>query len=153
MNSKKSILLGLLIIVVVIIATGCVFYNALDPEDFKKHLGALGYTINTELEPKYESKTYLVAEKTDVPYKVEYYSFDDDINAKKVYTKYKDSIGDYITTDSKNNESSNNVFSRTIAVSDNEYIVISRVRNTVIFISGTNDYAEEIDKLIEDIKY
>lgn len=150
---NKSVLFGILIIVLVSFATGCVFYNLVDSAEFKNHFGALGYAVSDTEEGKYEADTYLVATKEDVPFKIEYYEFKDDTEAQKVYKKYKDNIVEYITTDSKNEETKGAVFTKTIAVSENEYIVISRVKNTLIFIAGTNDYAKEIDKLLEDIKY
>ena len=148
MKNNKSIILGIaLIIIVCIITVGCGFYNLLDAKDFKEHFGALGYTISDSETPKYEADTYLVATKEDVPYKIEYYEFEDELAAKKVYKKYFDSISDYITTDSKNKETTGAVLSKTVAVSDNEYI------NTLIFIASTKDYKSEIDNLLEDIKY
>lgn len=150
---NKSVMLGILIMVVVIFATGCGFYNLLESSEFKDHFGALGYTVTDTEEGKYESEEYLVASKDDVPFKIEYYEFAEEVEAKKVYTKYYDSISEYITSDSKNKETTGAVFAKTVAVSENEYIIISRVKNTLIFISGTNDYAKEIDKLLEDIEY
>ena len=154
MKNNKSIIIGVLLIVIVcIITVGCGFYNLLKPEDFKEHFGALGYTISDKETPKYETDTYLVATKEDVPFKIEYYEFKEEIDAKKIYKKYYDSISDYITSDSKNQETTGAVLSKTVAVSDNEYIIISRVKNTLIFIAGTKDYKSEIDNLLEDIKY
>ncbi len=154
MNNNKSVILGIIIIIVVcIITVGCGFYNLLKPKDFKEQFGALGYTISDKETPKYETDTYLVATKDDVPFKIEYYEFKDESEAKKIYKKYKDSIADYITSDSKNQESTSAVISKIVAVSDNEYIVISRVKNTLIFIAGTKDYKSEIDKLLENVKY
>lgn len=151
---NKSVILGIIIIVVVsLLTTGCIFYNVLDTSEFKEHFGALGYTTTDTEKGLYESKTYIVASKSDVPYKIEYYEFNDEIEAKKVYKKYKDSIADYITSESKNLETTGAVFSRTIAESDNEYIAICRVKNTLIFIVGTQDFQSEIEKLLEDIKY
>lgn len=151
---NKSVLLGILIIVVVIFLTGCGFYNLVDSEEFNNHFGALGYTISNKEEPKYDNEaTYLVATKSDVPYKIEYYEFENEVEAKKVYVKYSDSIADYITSDSKNKETTGAVFAKLVAVSEKEYIIISRVKNTIIFIAGTNDYANEIDTLLEEIKY
>ncbi len=150
---NKSILVGLIIIVGVVCLTGCGFYNLLDTEEFKDHFKDLGYTISDSEKGKYESDTYLVANKEDVPYKIEYYEFKDEVEAKKAYKNYKNSISEYITSDSKNNETTGAVFSKTIAVSDNEYIVISRVKNTLIFIVGTNEYSKDIDSILKDIKY
>lgn len=150
---NKSVLFGILIIVLVSFATGCVFYNLIDSEEFESHFQELGYTISDAEEGRYEADSYLVATKDDVPYKIEYYEFAKETDAQKVYKKYKDSIVDYITSDSNNKETTGAVFSKTVAVSDNEYIVISRVKNTLIFIAGTNEYSKDIDELLEDIKY
>ena len=152
--NKKSVLLGFIILVVVVFTTGCVFYNVLKANDFKDHFTALGYTILDTETPKYDTgKTYLVASKEDVPYKVEYYEFETEVEAKKVYEKYKKSIADYITSDSKNHEVTGAVFSKTTADSEKEYLVISRVKNTLLFIAGTQDYKTEIDNLLKEIKY
>lgn len=151
---NKSIILGIIIIVVVsLLTTGCIFYNVLDANEFKEHFGALGYTTSDTEKGLYESKIYVVASKSDVPYKIEYYEFNDEIEAKKVYKKYKDSIADYITSESKNLETTGAVFSRTIAESENEYIAICRVKNTLIFIASTQEFQPEIEKILEDIKY
>ena len=151
---NKSVILGILIIVVVsLVTTGCGFYNLLDTQEFKEHFGALGYTTTDTEEGLYESKTSVVASTEDMPFKIEYYEFEDDVEAKKVYKKYKDSIADYITTDSENLETTGAVFSKTVAESEKEYIVMSRVKNTLIFIAGTTELKTEIDNLLEDIKY
>ena len=151
---NKSVILGILIIVVVsLMTTGCGFYNLLETQEFKEHFGALGYTTTDSEEGKYESKTYVVATKEDMPFKIEYYEFENEVEAKKVYKKYKDRIVDYITTDSKNRETTGAVFSKTVAQSEQEYLVMSRVKNTFIFIEGTVEYKDEIDTLLEDIKY
>lgn len=150
---NKGVILGIAIVVVVIFLTGCGFYNLVDATEFKEHFGALGYTISDTEEPKYENDVYLVASKEDVPFKIEYYEFDEEMDAKKVYKKYIDSIVDYITSTSSNNETTGAVFTKMVAESEEEYIVISRVKNTLIFVNGTKDYKNEIDTLLEDIKY
>lgn len=151
---NKSVILGVLIIVVVcLVTTGCMFYNLLETQEFKDHFGALGYTTSETEEALYESKTYVVASKSDVPFKIEYYEFEEEIDAKKIYKKYKDTIANYITSDSKNNETTGAVFAKIVAKSEKEYIVISRVKNTLIFVAGTVDYQQEIDNLLEDIQY
>ena len=151
---NKSIIIGIAIIVIVcIITTGCVFYNVVDKEEFNKHFTALGYSVSDAEEGKYEADTYLVATKDDVSYKVEYYEFKDEVEAKKVYEKYKDSIVDYITANTENQETKGAVFAKIVAESTDDYIVISRVKNTLIFIAGTKEYREDIDNILKDIKY
>ena len=150
---NKSVLLGILIIIVVIFATGCMF-DYLKAQDFKEHFGALGYTISDKEEPKYDTgNSYLVATKEDMPFKIEYYEFDEEVEAKKAYEKYKDDIVKYITKSTKNKEVYGNFYKKTVAESEADYIVISRVKNSLIFIDAENAYKAEIDKLLEDIEY
>lgn len=154
MLNKKSILLGIIILITVFFTTGCIFYNLLDSKEFKDQFTAVGYTVSDTETPKYDTgKTYLVASKSDVPFKVEYYEFETEVEAKKVYEKYKKAIVEYITSDSKNHETTGAVFAKTTADSEKEYLVISRVKNTLIFVAGTQDYKTEIDNLLKDIKY
>ena len=151
---NKSVILGIAIIVVVcFITAGCGLYNLLDTEEFKDYFGALGYTTNENAEGLYESKSYVVASKSDTEFNIEYYEFEEEVDAKKIYKKYKDNIVKYITSDSKNLETTGFAFSKTVAESQNEYIVISRVKNSLIFIEGTVEYKEEIDSLLKEIKY
>lgn len=152
MNNKKSVILGVLLAIIVCLTTGC-FYNLVDSKTFKEHFSAVGYTVSDKEEARYEADTYLVASKSDVPFEIKYYEFKDETEAKKVYEKYKDSIVEFITSTSDNTETTGAVFSKTIAKSEKEYIVISRVKNTLIFIEGTNEFSKEIDKLLEDIEY
>ena len=150
---NKSVALGLLIIVVVSLLTGCMFKKILNAEDFKEHFGALGYTISDSEESEVEADTYLVASKEDVSYKIEYYYFKEEVDAKKAYQHYKENIVKYITTDSNNHETSGAEFTKMVAVSTDEYIIISRVKNTLIFIPTTKEYQNEIDTLLTDIDY
>lgn len=150
----KSVILGIIIIVVVcLVTTGCIFYNLLDTKEFKEHFGSLGYTVTDSDKGLYDSNSYVIATKEDVPYKIEYYEFADEIAAKKAYEKQIDAIANYITSTSKNERTDGAVFSKTVAVSEKEYIVISRVKNTMIFIASTKDYQQEIDSFLKDIKY
>ena len=150
---NKNIFLGIALVLVMLFVTGCVFYNLLDAAEFKNHFSALGYTISDTETADYEADKYLVAYKEDVPYKIEYYEFDTDINAKKVYEKYKKNIANYITSNSENKETTGAIMGKIVAVSEKEYIIISRVKNTLIFINGTNEYADEINKILDEIEY
>ena len=154
MLKNKSVLLGIVIIVIVVLAaTGCAFYNLLKPEDFRNQFGALGYTISDDKTGEYAAKTYLEASKEDVPFVISYYEFEKEVDAQKTYQNYKKNIVNYITTNSENKETTGAVKSKTVAISEGEYIVISRVKNTLIFIAGTKDYQKQIDKILENLQY
>lgn len=151
--NKKSVLLGVLIVLVTCLTTGCIFYNYVDPTEFKEQFSARGYTVEKIDKADYEADYISKATKEDVSYEVLYYEFATDADAKKAYKSYKDSLPNLITTDSKDTETTGNVVSKYICKSDNEYIVISRVKNSLIFVNTTLDYQNEIDEILEDIEY
>ncbi len=153
MKEKLSILIGILIIVGVCLFTAGCGFKSIDTEEFKNHFSALGFTISENEEAPYESKTYVVASKEDLPFKIEYYEFEKDTDAKKVFKNYNDNITKYITSDSKNSKTQGTQMQKNVSVSDNEYLVFSRVKKTLIIIIGTKEYSEEIDKYVEEIGY
>ena len=151
--NKKSILLGLIIIVVTCLTTGCLFYNYLEPNDFKEQFSARGYTVEKIDKADYEADYISKATKEDVPYEVLYYQFESESDAKKAYKSYKENLSNIITSDSSDVESKSSVLSKYECKSDNEYIIISRVKDTLIYVSTTVEYEKELDDILEDIRY
>ena len=150
---SRSVIFSLVLLVVGFLLTGCM-KSSLDAKGFREHMGALGYNVSETEKPEYDTGiNYLVASKEGVNYTVEYYEFDEEVEAKKVYEKYKKDIKSYITSTSNNNETKGALFAKTIAKSENEYVVISRVRSTIIFIATTKEYTNEVDKLLEELGY
>ena len=151
---KHSIIIGIIgIILVCVITTGCIFYNLVDAKEFKSHFEDLGYTITSNKDDNYNSTTYYVASKEDSTYDIEYYEFKDETDAKKAYQNFKENISNFITSEAKNQETTGAVFSKIVSVSEKEYLVFSRVKNTLIVIKGTNDVSDEINSLLEEIRY
>lgn len=151
--NKKSVILGVIIVLVTCLTTGCIFYNYLEPKDFKEQFSARGYTVEKIEEADYEADYISRATKEDVPYEVLYYQFDTETDAKKAYKDYKKNLSNVITSDSKDVESKSSVLSKYVCKSDKEYIIISRVKNSLIYISSTVEYENEINEILEDIKY
>ncbi len=151
--NKKSVIVGFIgIIIICLVTTGCLFYNVLDSDDFKKNFQDLGYTITDNNEPKYDADTSLVASKGD-SYNIEYYEFKNETEAKIAYQNYKKNISSYITADAQNNETTGAVFSKMLTESPNEFIAVSRVKNTLIFIKSTPNEKNNIINLLKDIRY
>lgn len=151
---NKSIIVGLIgVLLVCLITTGCLFKKPLDKDEFKSHFEDLNYSVIEGDNARYEAETYYIARKEDVPFEVEYYNFKNETDAKKAYQDYKSNITDFITAKADNNETTGSTFAKIVTESENEYIVISRVKNTVIFILGTPKNSEEIDEILKDIKY
>ena len=151
---KNSIIIGIIgVILICLVTTGCIFYNLVDASEFKSHFEELGYTVTSSENKDFNYKTYYIASKEDLAYKIEYYEFEDEVTAKKAFQNFKTNIGNYITSQAQNKETTGAVFTKIVSVSEKEYIVISRVKNTLIVIKGTNDVSDEIDSILEEIRY
>lgn len=151
--NKKSVLLGIVIIFVTCLTTGCIFYNYLEPSDFKDQFSARGYTVE-KTEQENTKATYISkATKEDVPYEVYYYQYKSESDAKEAYKEFKKNLSNIITSDSKDTESKSSVLSKYICKSDNEYIVISRVKDTLIYVSTTVEYEKSVNEILEDLEY
>ncbi len=154
MMKNKSIIVGLVgVLLICLITTGCLFRKPLDKDEFKSHFEDLKYSVIEGDNARYEAEAYYIARKEDVAFEVEYYNFKNETEAKKAYQDYKSNITDFITAKAENNETTGSTFSKIVTESENEYIVVSRVKNTIIFILGTPENSEDIDTILKDIKY
>lgn len=143
---NKSILLGIFIfIIVIIITTGCTNHKALSKTDFQKQFGALGYTVS-------EEENHLSATKEDIPGKFEYYEYDDENSAIKEYNAFKKKNFEYLK-DENTKEEKGHDFSKDIIKSDDTYLIISRVKNTIITLKTSVDYENIVNKVLQDINY
>lgn len=151
--NKKSVILGLIIVLVTCLTTGCIFYNYLEPDDFKDQFGARGYTVEKTTVDGSKAEYISKATKEDVPYEIYYYKYKSEKDAKSAYKEFKNNLTNIITSDSNDQEAKSSVLAKYICKSDNEYIVISRVKDTLIYVSTTVEYEKSINEILEDLDY
>ena len=151
--NKKSVILGIVIVLVTCLTTGCLFYNYLEPTDFKDQFSARGYKVEKTSQENSKAEYISKATKDDVPYEVYYYQYKNEKDAKAAYKEFKNNLSSIITSDSKDTEAKSSVLSKYICKSDKEYIVISRVKDTLIYVSTTVDYEKSVNEILEDLKY
>ena len=114
-------------------------------------LNLSGKTLNkifTE-NPKIES-SYL-ATTADGRYYLEFYSFDGEISAQAFYAKKQ---VEFASTGSQAYTEINlgNYSKYTITYHDN-YGVISRISNTIIYVNANKEYSDEIKNLLKELNY
>ena len=156
MKNKKLIfiLIGIVLVgVAAIFLMFKLFDNSMTPEEFKNHLAALGYEVTEQTSPVDNTLTYMVATKSDVTYNVEYFDFKNEVEAKKYYKSLKKNLINYITSTTQDSETNGNIFSKQISISETDYVVISRIKKTLIFIDGTSDFQSDIESLLKKLKY
>lgn len=149
----KRLAFTLTLIIICFIATGCIIKKPITGEAFKKQFAALGYEVIEDQDANYRSNKFMKATKEDVPFEVLFYEFDSEIDSKKTYEKYKSNIINYVTSNTTNTETTSAVFSKMVVESQKEYIIISRIKNTLVFVNSSIDFKDEVLSVIKNIHY
>lgn len=143
----KGIITGIFLITIAIVLIGFFSFKALNPKEFYSLFNSFGYLVENKIDKDYSSNNHLIAMKDDLPFNVEYYSFDDEIDAKNTYEKIKKSIR------INKKETVSSLASKLIAESNNKYIVVSRIRNTIMYVLGDEEHKEQINSIFKNINY
>lgn len=151
---KKKILTAILLILTLFI-TGCTTKEPLDNSNFKAILEKRNFIVIDQTNkiftenPKIES-SYL-ATTADGRYSLEFYSFDGEISAQAFYAKKQ---VEFASTGSQAYTEINlgNYSKYTITYHDN-YGVISRISNTIIYVNANKEYSDEIKNLLKELNY
>lgn len=170
-NNKKTIgwifisisLISILILIILISKTSINLiikgnYNGTTSEEFGKYMEENDYVI-TDLSDTNSSysyaDTYYVARKNNNNYSIIYiYSKDDDFMIYNSYENIKNNIikseDDFV---SNKIDVSNNNFSKYSVDTNNEYKVVAKTENTIMYSTVPIGYKDRIDKIFDDLGY
>jgi len=97
-------------------------------------------------------QVYIAGNKSE-SYQIEFYEFDNESYATGFYnnnaSKFQETKGNVAA---ETNFSGKNYAKYTLS-SNNQYMVISRVNNTVIYIDADSSYKNEIENILKEIDY
>ena len=129
--------------------TGCGNKNILSIKDFSKSMEKLGYKVEDVTDKVDDNNilSYYVASRKDYSYQIEYCGFDNTDSAIKYY---REKLKKY--TNSKGNQLNNKKNKETFYINGN-YIIISRVKNVVMFTYAEKKYKDEINHTFGKLKY
>lgn len=100
----------------------------------------------------YVKKVYIALEE-DYDYQIEFYKLDDEENAEYFYNINKKIFENSKTSPSKEtNVSMGNNSKYTLTTAD-EYKVVSRIENTVIYADVDEKYEDEVKEILKDMGY
>ena len=133
-------------------------YDGATSEEFKTYMEENDYTItdlsNTNSSYSY-ADAYYVARKNNNSYSVIYiYSENDDVMIDNSYNNIKNSIiksESSLSTQKKEISTSN--FSKYSSVTNNDYKIVAKTNNTIMYSTVNNRYKERIDKIFNDLGY
>lgn len=152
---KKTILFGIICLMMFAIVTGCGSKKAISTNDFKSKSEKLDYTTVNVLK-QYEAyphvKEATLAQHKD-GFQVEFYVIDDDANATSMFNtnkEYFESLKDNLSTELSSNMNNYSTYTLT---SNDYYMYLSRVDNTLLFVKVKDSYKEKVKNLIKELGY
>jgi len=154
MKKFKKVLALLVVLFLTVSLTGC-GKKAITGADFKSKMEAKGYTVTdftSSVGSAAGAKEALVANNKDTSLIVEFLTFEDEKavidGVEDLYNSAKDKEGTKSTTE----VNLGNYNKRTVKVGE-EYYVIERVDNTLLYIVSTKNTSKEADEIVKDLGY
>ena len=167
-KSKKGISLVVLIFLIVLILvittiiTGLVIINknknkeSITANEFKNKMEDMNYIVvdakDQFEEYDYIEKVYLAAPK-NYKYQIEFYEMDEEEQAISFYNNNQEIFESYNSSASaETNVSIGNNAKYTLTTED-EYRLLSRIDNTVIYVHVDKEYKDEIKEVLKELGY
>lgn len=156
MKTKKLFLLPALFASVMLLFTGCGNKTAATNETFQNTLTEMGYQVQDikEQYSQYEHITsaYLAVDDTN-SYQIEFYETVDEESAKGMFNTNKSNFEESDSIAKVNTSVSAGNHSKYILMANGEYVVISRIANTMIFAHTSEEYKDEVSEVLDSLGY
>lgn len=166
---KKSVIITIVIaVIIVVLLTGCVIGGLFlkniinkekDPitvEEFKSTMQNKGYTI-IDAKNQFANYDYIqnayIAMSGDKQYQIEFYKISDENYANNFYENNKSK---FESSESSSNSTTNikmKNYAKYTLQANGEYMVVSRIKDTVIYIKVDVSYKEQVQDVLKEIGY
>lgn len=152
---KKSIYLLVTLILGIVLLTGCVNKNKLEPNDFVDLVEQNNYKTTNVIDnfttyPKI--KNAFVAQNEDMTYQLEYYELETNEDAKLFFNSNKEILAKLEGAKATANIETDK-YQKYIQSTEKAYSLISRIDNTVIYANVKIEYKDEVNKIIKTLGY
>lgn len=146
--------LGLLLcILVLFVLTGCGKKEVLTAEKFEEVLTKEGFSV-TDVTSALDDKTIKsVLTANNGIYQVEFYVTENDKRAKEIYENNRNVFKENETKSSKQKEISKTDYEKYTFELENQYEVIIRNKNTMVYASLNSDNKKSLNKIIDKLNY
>ena len=159
---KKRINLKVLFFVIVLVAilSVVIFYKSIDrkvytKESFTKVLEKYKYKVEDKSNDYYNDKsveTYLLGTSKDELFRVDFFIMKDEKASKKYYKELKEQLEK--ETGMEGTTKTNKIgYSKYIMEASNNYVVVVKSDETIIFINTNNKNKDKVEKLIKKLGY
>lgn len=151
---KKKILALFILGVLLFTVTGCLDKKAITTEQFKK-IAEKNNLIVTDVKNQFADFDYVYEATVAVSpegYQIEFYVLSDVTNAQGMYTKNKNRFESEDTSSKKSVVNLNN-YTKYTQQTKESYKVLSRIDNTMIYVSESVKNKDKINKILKELGY
>lgn len=154
---KHLIVFSIFVILIMIVCTGCGSKSPITTTDFISTMESQDFYIKDIMDQYAEYEVFTSATLAVNPtneYQIEFYTFVDDNMAKDSYSvTKKNQIEPYEEGSSSNVSVNTDKYSKCAVTANGQYMFISRIDNTMVYIKAPDSYKDEVKKLIDKLGY
>ena len=150
----KKIKILVLILLIVLLSACSLTKEAIDEDDFNRIMISEGFKVTNVINEYVESSYFeeaFIAEKDG--YEIQFYELEDDSFAKKIYNANKqqmESAKDGTYMESNVDLINNNKYS---VDTQGTYTVVSRIDDTIVYLSVNSKFKEEVNSILKKLGY
>lgn len=159
---KKALIVLLIIAVIIILAVGGLFFylniekEPITVDEFKSIMESKKYElidVSAQFaEYDFVKEAYLALDK-DADYQIEFYELSDEENTIAFYNNNKKSFENSKSGNSVETTLNGKNYSRYVLSSDGEYMLLSRIDNTMIYVCEDLELKDTIDNVLDELGY
>lgn len=125
-------------------------------EEFKSTMQDKGYTI-IDAKKQFENYDYIksayIAMSSNGEYQIEFYKMSDEKNATNFYEHNKSKFESSASSPESTSYINMNKYSKCTILANGDYMVVSRIKDTVIYLNVDARYKNQIKDLLKEIGY
>lgn len=155
MKRFKSLLFSLLLVSVLLV-TGCGNKTAITSEDFKQKMEEKQYSVDdltAMFDDSFNMNKVYVATNSDTTYQISFYELKDSDTAANFYEENKKDLEDNKGTGYVDSSVNLNNYSKYTLETNDEYKLLSKIDNTVIILNVKKNYKDEVNSIIKELGY
>lgn len=130
--------------------------TTLTQDQFISKLESKGFLANDDSEQfmQYDYITSVaVASPSDLSYQIQFFTFLDESYAQKFYETNKSTFSRSASSDSPSVRASGTGFDKFTVTTSNEFMEISRIQNTCIYLKVDKAYKDDVKKVLKSLGY
>lgn len=156
MKKIKSFALIALCLVMALSFVGCSKKDPVTSQVFNDTMTQGGYTIN-DVQEQYDdlgfvTEAYIAVDETK-SYQIEFYVLSDNERAVKMFEGNKQNLEENKDSSHISTSVSAGNHGKYTLTADGEYVLISRIDNTVIFAKNSDEYKDAVNTAVEALGY